>query len=337
MQTLNWFRAINWTIKTKNCNCQSGLTLKGHATQDWRAEAQGTRMYYLLFAGCVFRWLHFFLKSYTTRVNGINFTTQEIHDVLEIAGDGFACILSCSQSSYSCDRLIFRDIQISKTRAFWLPRNQLETQSDSTLSFTQVWFSTIWKNSVSILKIFIVSWYQPFNAFCQSRHYEHDWFQSEEKFKVLFSWATDRSIGECDAESSPTLMPTQTPDAADAHATLGDGDSDCSDSVSGVCDGDIQAVSNDGAAIWLKIFKLRLEYTWYIPRGHMTSIYQVYPSLKTHIVLRLGYTWYILYSTNWNFLGVPDDFHHYPSSCSAFCLLQPNLFQNPIKNDVLNF
>ncbi len=58
--------------------------------------------------------------------------------------------------------------------------------------------------------------------------------QSDEKFRVLLSGATDRPC------------PRRRPDAADAHATPGNGNGDGSNSDGGDGDGEIQAVSNDG-------------------------------------------------------------------------------------------
>jgi hypothetical protein len=116
-----------------------------------------------------------FLKSHATGLNRHDFAVQGAPESLAIAGDGFACILSCLQNLYSsgftffeqprdeiiwaqfrrtrgawylvitgdgfacvfswlqrsCYRgrfLKFPDIQISKTRACWLPRNRLEPQ-----------------------------------------------------------------------------------------------------------------------------------------------------------------------------------------------------------------
>jgi hypothetical protein len=63
-----------------------------------------------------------FLKSHATRLNGQNFTAQETPDILAIAGDRFACIISCLHGFYSCGwSLIFPDIQISKPECLDFP------------------------------------------------------------------------------------------------------------------------------------------------------------------------------------------------------------------------
>ncbi len=139
---------INWMQRQKivtaekkwgRLNLPLGLTLKSHATRLMTSQRKGR----LILCRLQLMDLHVFspvcwlrilvaslvLKSHATRSNGHNFTAQETPDDLAIEDDGFSCILSFLQSSDPRSRfLIFPDIQISKNRAYWLPRTRLETE-----------------------------------------------------------------------------------------------------------------------------------------------------------------------------------------------------------------